>query len=521
MKKYYKKLDLLLTAFFESKKNMCIILSIYVGVILLISINFDQQHSLVNKYKTNNIWLTNDMVNYLNRYKVNSFITNGFKYHKYEDAFMSIKPVGFGSNVIVSGASEISTFVIYQNETYELPKYNKDINIELLSYRSNYHVIKRIIIGMVFIYFIIRTRSAALYAIKLNSLQSKNNRIQDYQVIREIVKKLDVYYDIAKSCARSISPPTSYLLLISPIFYYLYSHDMYEYSLLMIIMLVVPLCVFTELFLIVCKVDMFESIFTDSNFAEDEKLLKSDADEYEETFEKLGIDEINFLKKISKLENNQDSGLLRTLLELGYVVNYHSAIVADNSLILSTLINLKKIGYIHVDESVHLSSTGREIIELPVELYLFRIPYEFEKKFILALKAFKNSNPQNCMKICSVEILEGFVKWAILKIVSSKDELDEICRNNMSRHPCTLDNATLGELERILFALLKSFKNYDQNTFKQLNGIMTACKNIRNSLSHDHERKVENIKTSDYVLAYDYYHLCRIFVNILYQKLAI
>jgi len=474
------------------------------------------------KVITSNVIKKNNIQNELSKMETNQFLNNSILLNKKVEsiAILNIDGKNYGLSVKVVGVDKDNIYFTHKQKMYK--SYINNINIQFHEIRSIDDFVNKTIVCLALYLSSLLMLIVFWSTIKnlVLSLTTPVYRIKKYNYL----KKYFTFYDII-DCVMISDKIYLYFALFNLEFivicYYEVGQGFNNYFLFDISLLCANvLLIVTFIYMAIAgSENIIDYTFNNSKYTSDIALLTENRElSANNVVNKISLDDLKLMKKIAELEDSQENSIRNVLINNSYI--FQRINNPQNNILISKLINLKMIGYISIGNVINLTSSGREAIELPKELYLFRVPYEFELKFVNALNSFKEGNPQKCMNICSVEILEGFIKWAITKLVTSEDELKKLCIENISRSPHTLAIATLGDLEKILFLIIKFRYSFNSNSIKQMTGIMVACKNIRNSISHDQAKSELNIKSSDYILAYDYYHLCRIFVNILYQKMA-
>jgi hypothetical protein len=236
----------------------------------------------------------------------------------------------------------------------------------------------------------------------------------------------------------------------------------------------------------------------------------------------LTLDTIHSLQTIDNMEKENKSVLPLVLMKLGFLLDFpgksnsefRKAIIAKNNEILEQISILFSLGLIFYDGmNIRVSLFGKEKLELPRIFFLSNIPFKFEIYLARAMGAFRAGDNYECFNICCTDLFEGFLKWFCKNIYRDEKELQEQCKRFINKKPHSLEMATVGQLENLVFYKLSNSFPQLKDFEEECHNILKSCKSIRNRFSHDKENKAIFSESSYSIQTYDFYNLIRVMIN--------
>lgn len=459
----------------------------------------------------------------MTNYKSNNFYKKDEYYNDPLPALIiaSKDGVKYGAKSFVVGKTTNDYLIVnYHNNIYEL---SNDIgnNVKLFhmgiyhSYRYSV-LISTFVCLALFIYMVILYWTRSIF----NKLERGESVYKNYLAIQNIYNKSELFINMLQSPILAISSITIIFYIINIKTNNGFVNAMWLQSICSNCVLIVLLLIYHISVYIILKYKKSIIYNDELNSSLDYLYGAPSRLEISSIGNRLSLDDRSCLEIIKIATDNQNNDIISLLFRLGYKTSYGTS-DPSNLLIISKLNLLKLASLVSISDKIELTQTGTEVLELPKEFFILRIPLEFEMKFVNAMEAIKSGHPHKCVSLCSLGILEEFMKWAIIKVYIDQDDFENICKTKICRKPHTLAIATLGELESILFAKLSSMYKSNKSNYDQIVGVFTAIKNARNSFSHSRDEDEFDSIASNYIIAYDYYHLCRIFVNKIYYKIAV
>lgn len=232
--------------------------------------------------------------------------------------------------------------------------------------------------------------------------------------------------------------------------------------------------------------------------------------------ENLDLVAYEMMHRINLLEEQGTNDYKNILVYNGIKLAKHNdTIYSDhNHRISENLRKLIQIGYLIFDSvNISLTPQGRQQLELPKAFFLSKIPYNFEILFIKAFECLKNEKYFECVNICSTDILEGFLKWCINHLYKEYDDLLNALKSHIKRKPHNLENATLGELEVIIFEKIRNEKIKSKTEIREVGNILSTCKITRNSFSHQKSDYDSDSNEELPQKVYEFFNLTKVFVS--------
>jgi hypothetical protein len=238
--------------------------------------------------------------------------------------------------------------------------------------------------------------------------------------------------------------------------------------------------------------------------------------------EEITAAEHRILLKIKASQEKGQELFSQVLLNIGFKIildkDIDSASLGPTNLeivkSLNKLFNLKLIDI--NDDQLILTQTGHEKVILPESLFLSVFPAVYKYRLELANSDLSQNNTARCILRCNKDIMESFNKELIRKILPDEQQL------NSALNGRDLNTLQLGPMEIIIENRLCPM-GLDQNTQNIYKGLTKLCREIRNKYSHgdgtlQDSPDLFNTPTS-VEDAYNYLHLCRIFMNFVCTKI--